>query len=419
MKKMFLFVPYISLFIIEVLVFPSEPAFSQKYNALGVNLTNDGAFVNIVNHTNRYSNAIAYDSLGWSLSDFELLLMDARPAREWADGIDDPEVYRINYGGTYKSSFKGRADVSTSWTNAQIQNLNYDSSSNLTTFDLVVPSTPTANHGIVVLAFTNTRRTPSSTLNSGITELKVMRPGYDLNTDKIFTDEYINLLKSANFACFRYYGVQNIWEGEPVYPAVTSWSNRKTPQDAAQISMASANGKRDGWCWEYMIELANILKKDIWINLHISCDSAYVVNLAQKLKDELDPSINIYVENSNEVWSPTQTTHGPYNQAQADYYKINFDQNYARRTVELSNLFALVFGMNEINKRIRVVLGAQQAYGGRSDIHLNYINETFGPPKNYIYATTPTLYFGSTNPNGDTSEINQGMLEDIDGQIND
>lgn len=410
--------PYHNILIATALIFLCTASYSQKYNSLGVNITDNGAFVNIVNHTNRYSQATDYDSLGWSLSDFELLLMDGRPAREWSNDIDDPEVYRIDYGGIYKSSFKGRAELSTSWTNAEIQNQNYDSSTNITTFDLVVPSTPLSNHGIVVLAFTNTRRTPSDTLNSGITELKVMHPGYELNTNKIFTDEYINLLKSANFVCYRYYGVQNIWDGEPVYPAVTSWSNRKTPQDAAQISMVSTNGKRDGWCWEYIIELANILKKDIWINLHISCDSAYVVKLAKMLKDSLDPSINIYVENSNEVWSPTQTTHGPYNQAQADYFDINFNENYARRTVELSNLFASVFGKGEINKRIRVVLGAQQAYGGRSDIHLNYINNTFGPPKNYIFATAPTLYFGSTNPNGDTTQINDGMLEDIDGQIN-
>src|SRR5205085_1779235 len=88
----------------------------------------------------------------------------------------------------------------------------------------------------------------------------------------------------------------------------------------------------------------------------------------------------------------------------------------ARRAVELSRWFADVFGSGEINKRIRIVLGAQQAYGGRSDIHLNYINATFGPPKNFIYALAPSLYFGTTNPNGDTTAIVAGMIADIRSQ---
>ena len=180
--------------------------------------------------------------------------------------------------------------------------------------------------------------------------------------------------------------------------------------------MTSLNGKAEGWCWEYIIELSNILKKDIWICIPIAADSEYVTSLATKLKSELDPTINIYVENSNEVWSPTQVTHGVYNQAEAVHYGINFDQNYARRTVELSRWFGYVFGSGAINNRIRIVLGAQQAYGGRSDTHLNYINTTFGPPKNFVYALSPSLYFGSTNPNSDTTAIVAGMLADIKGQ---
>ncbi|MBM2816951.1 MAG: hypothetical protein HW421_3713 [Ignavibacteria bacterium] len=405
--------------IISTIVLPASfvVSNSQQPRQLGVNITENGAFVNIINHTNRYQKATGFDSLGWSLSDFELVLLDGRPATEWTNEIDDPEVYRIDYSGTYKSSFKGIADISL-WGTAQITNKKYDTVSNLTTFDLVVPSPPLKDYGFIYLIFKNTKRSPESQLSSGITELKVMRPGYPLNTNKIFTDEYINLLKSADFACYRFYGVQNIWDGEPAYPNPTKWQNRKTPLDACQNPMTATTGKRDAWCWEYIIQLSNILKKDIWINIHISCDSDYVANLAQKLKTELDPSINIYVENSNEVWSPTQTTHGPYNKSQADFYKITFDENYARRTVELSNWFAEVFGKQEINKRIRVVLGAQASYGGRSDNHFNYINKTFGAPKNFIHSLAPALYFGSTNPNGDTTAINQGMLDDIDGQIN-
>jgi hypothetical protein len=396
----------------------SLTTFSQAKFQLGVNLDANGAFVNIINHTNRYSKATGYDSLGWPMSNFDLVLLDGRPATEWNGTIDDPETYRVNYSGRYKASFKGIATITASGTSVAIENKTYDSPSNTTTFDIVIGGFPNANHGLTFLSFGATQRTAANAVNTGITNLKVNRPGYPLSTTKTFTDEFINLCKAANFACYRYYNLQNIWDGEPTFPATTQWKNRKTTLDANQQTMKDMNGKRDAWCWEYIVELSNLLKKDIWINVHMSCDSVYVTSLAKFLKDKLDPTLNIYIENSNEVWSPTQLTHGPYNKAQADFYKINFDQNYARRCVELSKWFGVVYGSNEINKKIRVILAGQQAYNGRSDIHLNYIKNTFGDPKNYIYATSTALYFGSTKATStDPVIINTGMAEDITSQI--
>ncbi len=403
------------ILIIFILVLLSIELFAQKHN-LGVNIDNANAFVNLANHLNNYSKAKSYDSLGWPQSDFELLF-DGRPVAEWSNDIDDPSKFRTNYSGIYKCSFKGSANVVASWSVVSVENKIYDPLSNTTYFDLNIGGYPNTGHGLVNFSFTSTKRSPNDTLNSGITNLKINRPSYPINSTKIFTDEYISLLKSADFSCYRFYGVQNIWDGEPTYPKKSKWNNRKTPNDASQSSMKNMNNKSDAWSWDYIIALANILKKDIWVNVYISADSDYVINLANLLKTKLDPSINIYVENSNEVWSPTQTTHGPYNKSQADEYKITFDQNYARRTVEVSNLFKTVFGIYEMNKRVRVVLGAQQAYGGRSDTHLDYINKNIGSPSIYIYALAPSLYFGSKNSNGDTNAINQGMLDDIDSQL--
>ncbi len=398
---------------LSILIFST----AYSYQNLGINLVDQGAFVNIINHTNRYLNAQSFDSLGWPESDFELVLMDNRPAREWSDGIDDPEEYRVDYSGTYKSSFKGRADVSLFGSGASIQNRSWDEASNTTYFELVIPGPPSNEHGFVYLTFSNTQRTQEVGLNSGITELMVMRPGYELDSEQIFTDDYIALCRAANFACYRYYTLQNIWEGEPDYPGKTIWDKRRIPADASQNPSGNTNGKLDGWCWEYVIKLANILNKDIWICIHISCDEDYVKKLAQMLKEELNPGINIYVENSNEVWSPTHMRHGPYNQAQAEEFGITFDQNYARRTVDLSNWFGEVFGSNEINKRIRVILAGQHAYNGRNDQHLAFINGNYGLPKDFIYALSTALYFGSTYSDGTPEEINNGMIESIDEQI--
>lgn len=387
---------------------------------MGVNLVDNGAFTNIINHTVRYSNATGYNKFGWPTSDFDLVLMDGRPATEWTGNIDDPEQYRVDYSGTYKASFQGLAEVTASGTSVTLENLRYDDQTNTTYFELIVGGHDEPNHALVFLSFKNTRISPKAMNNSGISMLKVMRPGYELDTKKTFTDEYIALCKAADFACYRYYNLQNIWNGEPVYPAKTTWENRKTPLDAAQQSMRETNGKRDAWCWEYIVELSNILDKDIWVNIHMSCDSNYVVELGKFLQENLNENINIYVENSNEVWSPTQLTHGPYNKAEADKNGITFDQNYARRTVELSNWFGYIFGSDAINNRIRVILAGQHAYNRRSDIQLNYINDNIGEPKDYIYATSTALYFQTDEPESDDlKKINDGMLSSIGQQIDD
>ena len=394
------------------------PVITFSQVKLGVNVVNDGAFVNIINQTNRFNNAKGFDSNGWPTSNFSIVVIDGRPVAEWSGGIDDPEKYRVDYSGIYKGSFEGIANLTVSGTAVSLQNVSYNPSSNITNFELNVKGYGDDNHGLVILTLSNTQRMASSSYNTGIQKLKINRPGYELTSQKIFTDEYINLCKAADFNCYRFYNVQNIWNGEPKYPAKTEWTNRKSPDDATQVEMTNMNGKRDGWCWEYIISLANILNKDIWINIHISCDSNYVSELGKFLMKNLNQNLNIYIENSNEVWSPTQLTHGPYNKAEADAYKINFIQNYARRTIELSNWFANIFGKDEINKRVRIILAGQQAYHGRSDLQLNYIKNTFGEPKDYIYATSTALYFNTSKPkSNDINEINEGMFSEINSQI--
>jgi len=406
-----------SLLISFILMVGLQGGKAQGPLHLGVNLDEMGAFTNMVDHTNRYSKATSYDANGWPMSDFDLVLFDGRPATEWNGTIDDPDGYRIDYSGAYQSSFRGQATVRASGTAVSISDEQYNASTNTTTFTLNVGGYPNANHALVILSFTNSKRLASSPPSTGITSLRVMRPGYDVASAQIFTDAFLRLCTAADFECYRFYNVQNVWDGEPVHPAQTLWSQRKLPTSASQRSMVAQTGQRDAWCWEHIIALANTLKKDIWINIHLSCDSNYVTSLAAKLKDELDPSINIYVENSNEVWSPAQATHGPYNQAEATARGISFDQNYARRCVELSRWFAAVLGASAINDRVRVILAGQQVYAGRSDNHLNYIKNTFGDPKNYVYATSTALYFGSaTASSTDPLQINEGMIAQIDAQ---
>ena len=81
---------------------------------VGVNLTSGGAFVNLLDQSNRFQDAAAYDADGWPRDDFSLVVMDGRPAREWAGHVDDPDGYRVDYSGTYAGSFQGQATLSPS-----------------------------------------------------------------------------------------------------------------------------------------------------------------------------------------------------------------------------------------------------------------------------------------------------------------
>ena len=125
----------------------------------------------------------------WPKTDFRMILMDNRPVAEWSNVIDDPDKYRIDYSGTYKSSFSGKATISNIGGPWSIQNQAYDQATNTTTFDLVI-SKPGENHGLVIMNFESTQRTADSPKNSGITNLRIIRPGYENKKDQFFADHH-------------------------------------------------------------------------------------------------------------------------------------------------------------------------------------------------------------------------------------
>ena len=52
--------------------------------------------------------------------------------------------------------------------------------------------------------FKTTYRSASDTAGSGITDFKMIRPGYDANTTQTFTDDFINALRVGGFAAIRF-----------------------------------------------------------------------------------------------------------------------------------------------------------------------------------------------------------------------
>jgi hypothetical protein len=79
----------------------------------------------------------------------------------------------------------------------------------------------------------------------------------------------------------------------------TTWESRRPVTFFTQATMAEAKGIS----WEYLVELANIARVDLWITIPHLADDNYVRELARLFRDQLDPSLKIYVEHSNEVWN--------------------------------------------------------------------------------------------------------------------
>lgn len=343
------------------------------------------------------------DADGWPTEDFALVVMTMSSA-ETANG------------GTYKVRFNGSATIggySGSWS---LNNQVYDATTNTTTANLV--ATPGAALSLN-LKFTNTNY--SSTV-AGIKNLQIMKPGTDFNSP-LFDSTFLQHL--SRFNCLRF------MDWSHTNASIDSvWQYRTLPSLPTQTN-PTANGNKHGVCWEYCIRLANVLNKDIWINIPHKADSNYIVQLATLLRDSLNPALHVYIEHSNEVWNGGFAQFH-YNLAKANYEvtlpgnTYNYDninnqyywanRRHALRTKTISDLFGNVFGSNEVNQRFRVMFGGQFANIGSID-GLEYINNNFGKPSNFFYGATVAPYFNSHSLDTTNSATVQQVLDALQNSI--
>jgi len=131
------------------------------------------------------------------------------------------------------------------------------------------------------------------------------------------------------------------------------WANRTLPNYYSQAE--SPNG---GVAYEYIIQVANQLDKNIWLCIPHQADDDYIAQMAAMFRDQLDPGITVYIEYSNEVWNwifPQAnwvTDNGPQN--------ISYPRRYAERATHAFDIWMNVWGNQ--NNRLRRVLGTQNGY---------------------------------------------------------
>jgi hypothetical protein len=237
-----------------------------------------------------------------------------------------------------------------------------------------------------------------------------------LAASNIWNDTFISEL--APYAALRFMDWGNINHSQ-----ITSWSQRMLPTDpknAAVYIDSSSPANNPGMAYEWMIDLGNRTRKDIWICLPARSDAAYWTQLATLIKSKLQPGLKVYIEYSNETWN------GSFGQFQYtldqgvvqglpgsnQWYK---GQAFAmKQSLAIFQAFENVVGEAAMGKQVVRVF----AYGGNMDtgreaLRSVYESATWNPTQQKIDMLAMAPYVGS-NLDGSSASIQSDFHRAID-----
>jgi len=389
---------------------------------LGLNLDlNEQSYIDVMSPFARIQalgGPLSQDEQGWPIGDFQFIL-DNRYTFAWvADATNiDPLRYSTDVSGTYRLSFSGeatlRADVG-----ATVANQIYDAAANVTTADITIANP--AGGVLVVLSFVDTQRQPGDVPGTGLTNLHMIRPGYSPGSGAIFTDLWLATVLNYRWTALRFMGVLGtnnyaIPSSPEVYPYLLQWNGDRSLPTAGPMYNRNHRGIH-GIPWEYVILIGNAASSDIWINIPVNAPDDYVIQLAVLLRDGndftanvgLNSNLNIYVEYSNELWH-YGFPQGAWNyQAAVDEVlaggsNLDYDgttnrdlwrqRRIAKRTLEMGQIFSAVF--SDATGRIRPVIDDANVFTPEN--MLQYVNDVYGPPNQFLYGISITGYYGSAD----------------------
>ncbi|CAF1117575.1 unnamed protein product [Rotaria sp. Silwood1] len=372
--------------IISILV--SIPNISA-YVAIGGNL--DGVhdwsrsqqYVNLVRQARRWGSpsspwdgTATFDPItGWPTKDFGIVLSTAA----------------VDMGGTYLLTAQGNAQVTVygGSTAGRIANKTYNALTNTLSALVIIPQGAVQ----IMLSFTNTS-------GPGLQNISVLQPGYDLASKSNITN--LTLAHLSRFSILRFMDWTSTNSNLDV-----NW-NDTTSLYWPQYTPPKTNP------WETIPLIANQLQSntDIWINIPYGATDDYVLNVAQLMLNQLNPTINIYIEFSNELWNSmfAQSTanvkaanDSVLNQGDPLHLAYDNSTNYwywgfrrtASQTKRISDLFKTVFGQENVGpwKRVRPILAGQCVNPTILTQGLDYLNKVYGPPSTFLHGIAIAPYF--------------------------
>ncbi|MEO8809119.1 MAG: cadherin-like domain-containing protein, partial [Rhodanobacter sp.] len=414
-------------------------------------------FVDMVRESSQFGDASTGASLiktgrldanGWPTADFRWMVLCCIKA----DGSAADPGPTSPLGGKYQLSFNGKAVLSP--LTFKLEGQQYDPATNLTTATLELANYQGGNS---MLTFSKTQRTAASPMDSGVTNIRIIRPQFAPNgmkwwdtPDQQFTNPFLDSFKGFST-------IRSMNWTQPIGSPEVNWSDRTPgnwPVAGYSIQAASASIKylvppanctadcnwySTGMSWESAIDMANATHTDMWINIPTLATDDYVKSLAALIKSKLAPNLHVYVEWSDEIWnygnpywtetnynsdqlkalrSSNPTADANYTANCASY--ASFECHVAERLKQFGDDFASVYGAAAITTTIRPVLCTQVVQPVMLMEALRYISKTYGPPANYFYGTCGAPYWGKkvadpTNATADdvVAAMNAGIPDNV------
>ena len=105
---------------------------------------------------------------------------------------------------------------------------------------------------------------------------------------------------------------------------------------------------------EYLVDLANVLQENMWVNMPVGADNSFVTNFAGYVEQHLDSNLNVYVEYGNEVWNSDYHTAWLYVDQYAIANNLSFFQADAVLSANTWNIWRNAFA-GQTNRVLRVV----------------------------------------------------------------
>ena len=252
-----------------------------------------------------------------------------------------------------------------------------------------------------------------------VKDLRILRPGYPISGAPPLHTPWKDHV--SRFPVVRFLD----WTRTNGNRDVT-WADRMTPQKRRMATYIAP--------WETVIDAANALNRDAWINVPVQANDEYVANLATLFRDRLNPNLNVYVEYGNELWNfnirdvdMDAINGGIFNGAtvnrdlavatppsspirfdgQSDPTTLGF-RRVALRLKEISDIWRTVWGSAAMNTRVRPVLAGQMANSFIVSEGLEVIDNPAAlntRPSTVFYAISGAPYiFPAAIPNGDADE---------------
>jgi len=228
----------------------------------------------------------------------------------------------------------------------------------------------------------------SSDVNNPIRNIRVIMPSY-INSYQAnpYYPKFINYLDSA--AAF--FGIRCMDLMQTNFSPISTWGQRTTKDYFSQAT-------NKGIAYEYMIDICNLLDKDIWVCIPHQADDNYIAQFATLLHDSLEAGRKIYVEYSNECWNSvfSQTQYCNAQGAALNYTGQPWEQGwkfYSKRTADCHRIFETVFGAN--SSRLKKVVASQAGNSWLGNQIMTFYNSaTYNPTGVKADALAIAPYFG-------------------------